>query len=165
MVSDCRVSHFGVAVSDIERSAKFYVEALGFEIASDTMRVGSDFQDLTPEIDADLHVRFISKGDLVIELVCDHSGAKLDAPKSDRYGLRHICVNTDDMAAQLKLIEDAGGVVHRNTLIELELPDGRSFEAVFCGDPDGMPVEVTTATPDFSRDFALLLKARLQSAG
>ena len=163
MASECRISHFGVAVSDIERSTRFYVEGLGFECASDTIRVGEDFQGLTPESEADFRVRFIKKGDLFIELFCDYSATQLDAPKSDRHGLRHVCVNTDDMEAQLGLIEAAGGRVHRETLIELELPDGRTFQAVFCSDPDGMPVEVTTASPDFSRDFATLLQARLRT--
>jgi catechol 2,3-dioxygenase-like lactoylglutathione lyase family enzyme len=160
MGATCRISHFGVAVSDIERSARFYIEALGFEPMTDTVNLSAEFQALSKSGNADFLVRFLIKDGVIIELICDKSKADLGQPKRDRYGLRHLCLNTDDMDAQLKRMEACGGSVAWKTRTTLECPDGRTFEAAFGADPDGLPVEVTSATPDFSRDFPLLLHAK-----
>jgi catechol 2,3-dioxygenase-like lactoylglutathione lyase family enzyme len=160
MTATCRISHFGVAVSDIDRSYRFYVEALGFEPMTETVNLSAEFQNLSKSGDADFLVRFLVKDGVIIELICDKSKSDLSPPKRDRYGLRHLCLNTDDMDAMLKAMEAHGGKVSWKTRTTLECPDGRTFEAAFGADPDGLPVEVTSATPDFSREFPLLLRAK-----
>ena len=50
-------SHFGICVSDLERSLRFYCEALGFEKAESHV-IGSEFARLMdlPDVDGDVAV-------------------------------------------------------------------------------------------------------------
>lgn len=165
MAANTRLSHFGVAVSDIERSVRFYTGALGFESMTETVNLSDEFQALSRSGAAAFLVHFLIKEGVIIELICDQSKTDLTPPRRDRFGLRHLCVNADDMDAQLALFESCGGSVAWKTRTTLETPDGDVFEAAFGSDPDGQPIEVTTAGADLSRNFPLLLRAKMRAAG
>ena len=54
-------SHFGICVSDLERSLRFYCDALGFEKA-ESHAIGSDFARLMEFPDVDVTSQFIRRG-------------------------------------------------------------------------------------------------------
>ena len=61
-------SHFGICVSDLERSLRFYCDALGFEKA-ESHAIGREFAPLMDFPDVVLTSQFIRKGTTAIELL------------------------------------------------------------------------------------------------
>src|ERR1700723_4645030 len=61
-------SHFGICVSDLERSLRFYGDALGFE-KPESHTIGSEFARLMEFPDVDVTSQFIRRGPTAIELL------------------------------------------------------------------------------------------------
>ena len=61
-------SHFGICVSDLDRSLRFYCDAFGFEKA-ESHDIGWEFARLMDFPDVVLTSQFIRKGDTAIELL------------------------------------------------------------------------------------------------
>ena len=61
-------SHFGICVSDLERSLRFYCGALGFEKA-ESHEIGSEFARLMDLPDVAVTSQFIRRGPTAIELL------------------------------------------------------------------------------------------------
>ena len=61
-------SHFGICVSDLARSLRFYCEALGFEKA-ESHEIGSEFARLMDLPDVAVTSQFIRRGTTAIELL------------------------------------------------------------------------------------------------
>ena len=76
-------SHFGICVSDLERSLRFYCEALGFEKA-ESHAIGSEFARLMDLPDVDVTSQFIRRGPTAIELLAFSE----PAPFGDRRAAR-----------------------------------------------------------------------------
>jgi catechol 2,3-dioxygenase-like lactoylglutathione lyase family enzyme len=132
-------SHFGICVSDLERSVAFYCSALGFEKA-ESHSIGRPFAPLMDFEDVTLTSQFLRKGTTTMELL----GFEDPAPYGDRLrrplnqlGLTHLSFRVDDVAvAAAKVLEYGGAVVEtsRTTLGPLEF--------VYCTDPDGVRIEL-----------------------
>jgi methylmalonyl-CoA epimerase len=94
-----KVSHIAIAVQNVDEAAKFYEEKLGLKL------VGRE--DVTS---SKVTVGFIQVGETRIELV---QPAAPDSPIS-RFletrgpGLQHVCFEVDDVAAELKRLDEAG---------------------------------------------------------
>ncbi len=65
-------SHFGICVSDLERSLRFYCDALAFEKA-ESHAIGSEFAQLMEFSDVDVTSQFIRRGPTAIELLAFRS--------------------------------------------------------------------------------------------
>jgi lactoylglutathione lyase len=136
-------SHFGICVSDLERSLRFYCEAFGFEKA-ESHAIGQEFARLMDFPDVVLTSQFIRKGETAIELLAFTE----PAPFGDRerravnqLGLTHLSFRVGDLeAAAAKVVELGGAIVETSrTTIELgETP----LRFVYCTDPDGVRVEL-----------------------
>ncbi len=63
------LSHLGVCVSDLDRSVRFYCEALGFEKAESHV-IGSEFAALMDFDDVEVTSQFVRRGNTAIELLC-----------------------------------------------------------------------------------------------
>ena len=61
-------SHFGICVSDLDRSLRFYCDALGFEKA-ESHAIGSEFARFMEFPDVDVTSQFIRRGTTAIELL------------------------------------------------------------------------------------------------
>ena len=61
-------SHVGVCCSDLERSTRFYVDALGFREVF-TMELGPEVAP-TMEVDGRFHSRMLARDELRLELLC-----------------------------------------------------------------------------------------------
>jgi lactoylglutathione lyase len=136
-------SHFGICVSDLDRSLRFYCDALGFEKA-ESHEIGREFAALMDFPDVVLTSQFIRKGTTSIELLAFTE----PAPYGDRerravnqLGLTHLSFRVGDLdAAAAKVVELGGAIVETSrTTIDLgETP----LRFVYCTDPDGVRVEL-----------------------
>jgi catechol 2,3-dioxygenase-like lactoylglutathione lyase family enzyme len=136
-------SHFGICVSDLERSLRFYCDGLGFEKA-ESHAIGSEFAQLMDLPDVAVTSQFIRRGEAAIELLAFTE----PAPFGDRerravnqLGLTHLSfrvAGVDEVAA--RLVQLGGRVVEESrTVIDF---GGTPLTFVYCTDPDGVRVEL-----------------------
>jgi lactoylglutathione lyase len=136
-------SHFGICVSDLERSLLFYCEALGFEKA-ESHQIGTEFARLMEFDDVSVTSQFIRKGTTAIELLSFADPAPFgDGVRRavNQLGLTHLSFRVADVeAVAAKVVELGGSVVEASrTTIDF---GGVPLEFVYCTDPDGVRVEL-----------------------
>jgi catechol 2,3-dioxygenase-like lactoylglutathione lyase family enzyme len=138
------LAHVGICVSDLDRSLRFYCEALGF-VALDAHDVGDAFARLMELEHVELRSQFLR----------GPSGERLEllafrAPAVDgegrrrplnRLGLTHLCFRVRDVDEVAERIQRLGGEVHDHTRTSLGGP-GRAPDFVYCSDPDGIRIEL-----------------------
>ncbi|MEO6717009.1 MAG: VOC family protein [Novosphingobium sp.] len=136
---DINVSHIAICTANLELSAKFYTEALGFtpEFYVD---IGEPFDILTQAPGLKGRAGFFHRGAVRIEL------AQFEVPETERQdqggsflkiGLTHLSFIIKDIDAVARRIEEFGGQVHRQTRIA-----GTNGPMIFASDPDGTPLEL-----------------------
>jgi catechol 2,3-dioxygenase-like lactoylglutathione lyase family enzyme len=135
-------SHFGICVTDLERSLRFYCDGLGFKPAEryelqDSPESGLD-RALEVASPVDLVSQFIRNGDMAVELLYYRSPQPFGSASASRgqIGITHLSFYVDDVdAAAAKLVANGGSL----------LPATRAnpgTELVFVADPDGVRVEL-----------------------
>jgi lactoylglutathione lyase len=136
-------SHFGICVSDLDRSVRFYTEALGFEKA-ESHAIGSEFAALMDLPEVAVTSQFIRKGSTAIELLAFAE----PAPFGDRerravnqLGLTHLSFRVADLAAVVAQVVELGGAVVASSRTTIDF-GGLPLEFVYCTDPDGVRVEL-----------------------
>jgi catechol 2,3-dioxygenase-like lactoylglutathione lyase family enzyme len=139
-----RLSHAGICVSDLDRSLRFYCEALGFRRA-EVYEVGSEFGRLMELDGVKLRSQFLEgEGGVRLELIQFTSpatgGTRMRRPLN-RYGLSHLSFHVDDVDAVAEKIRRFGGEVHEHTRTALG-KDGGAPDFVYCSDPDGTRIEL-----------------------
>src|SRR3984885_14448830 len=93
-------SHFGICVSDLERSLRFYCDALGFEQA-ESHAIGSEFATLMEFPDVDVTSQFIRRGPTAIELLSFREPAPFGPSQRravNQLGLTHLSFRGRDVA-------------------------------------------------------------------
>ncbi len=138
-----RFSHVGICTSDLERSVRFYQEALGFEHLTAIEGLGAPFDSLLELPGSRLDVVQLTCGAMKIELLgfpeLEVSGDGERCPMN-RLGFTHMTLVVDDLDATVGRICELGGAVHPET--EVDSPHGR---ILFCTDPDGVRIELMQA--------------------
>ncbi len=136
-------SHFGICVSDLERSLRFYCEALGFEKA-ESHAIGSEFAQLMEFPDVAVTSQFIRRGPTAIELLAFAEPAPF-GPRERRavnqLGLTHLSFRVRDVEGTMARIVELGGTVVKSSRTTIDL-GGTALEFVYCTDPDGVRVEL-----------------------
>jgi catechol 2,3-dioxygenase-like lactoylglutathione lyase family enzyme len=142
-MADPTFSHFGICVSDLERSLRFYCEALGFEQA-ESHSIGNDFARLMDLPEVAVTSQFIRRGSTAIELLAFSE----PAPFGDRerravnqLGLTHLSFRVSDLAGVAAKVVELGGTVVESSRTAIDLA-GTQLEFVYCTDPDGVRVEL-----------------------
>lgn len=136
-------SHFGICVSDLERSLAFYCGALGFEKA-EMHAIGSEFAALMDLPDVAVTSQFIRRGLMAIELLAfDRPPPFGDGVRRavNQLGLTHLSFRVDDLAATEARVVELGGAVVESSRTKIDL-GGAPLEFVYCTDPDGVRVEL-----------------------
>jgi catechol 2,3-dioxygenase-like lactoylglutathione lyase family enzyme len=140
---DPAFSHFGICVSDLDRSLRFYCEALGFEQA-ESHAIGNEFASLMEFEDVEMTSQFIRKGTAAIELLA----FSRPAPFGDRerravnqLGLTHLSFRVDDLEAVAAKVVELGGAIVERSRTTLDF-GGPPLLFVYCTDPDGVRVEL-----------------------
>ncbi len=136
-------SHFGICVSDLERSLAFYCGALGFEKA-ESHEIGSEFAALMDLPDVAVTSQFIRRGPTAIELLA-FSDPKPFGEQTRRavnqLGLTHLSFRVDDVAAAAARVVELGGSIVESSRTTIDL-GGTALEFLYCTDPDGVRVEL-----------------------
>lgn len=133
-------SHFGICVSDLERSTRFYCEGLGFE-AAEAHAVGDEFGPLMELDGVSLRSQFLRRDAVAIELLHfttpDQIGEAVRRPMN-QLGLTHLSLRVDDVDAVAETVERLGGTVVAETRTRF----GSTLDFVYCTDPDGVRIEL-----------------------
>ena len=136
-------SHFGICVSDLERSLHFYCDGLGFEKA-ESHAIGSEFAALMDLPDVSVTSQFIRRGPTAIELLAFTVPGPV-GPRERRpvhqLGLTHLSFRVRDAEAVAAHLVELGGSVVDSSRTEIDL-GGTPLRFVYCTDPDGVRVEL-----------------------
>jgi catechol 2,3-dioxygenase-like lactoylglutathione lyase family enzyme len=118
------VDHIALGVRDIERSAKWYIEVLGFE------RFHEGMWDGVPT--------FIGKGNTGIALFPANPNAKSTRPTHRDIRMLHLAfrANRENFLAAQRELEKRG--------IKFEFQDHGIAHSIYFTDPDGHQLEITT---------------------
>lgn len=135
-------SHFGITVTDPERSMRFYCDMLGFKRVSKLMVSDENSIKLTGLEHLDLHSYFVEREGVRIELMHyispGYEKGSVARPMN-RLGLAHIALRVEGLAQMLKDLEAAGYDIMQDSLVEdAQLGVG----VVYVLDPDGVRVEL-----------------------
>jgi lactoylglutathione lyase len=136
-------SHFGICVSDLERSLRFYCDAFGFEKA-ESHAIGSDFARLMDLPDVVVTSQFIRKGPTAIELLAFEEPAPFGARERravNQLGLTHLSFRVHDLVATAARVVALGGAIVESSRTTIDL-GGTALDFVYCTDPDGVRVEL-----------------------
>ena len=136
-------SHLGICVSDMEVSARFYGEGLGFEPVA-SHRVGGEFARLMELDGVELESRMLARDGVTVELLafsCPDPVGSRDRRPMNQLGLTHLSLRVDDVESVAASIERLGGAVVGSTRTCLETGSAR-LEFVYCTDPDGVRIEL-----------------------
>jgi catechol 2,3-dioxygenase-like lactoylglutathione lyase family enzyme len=141
--SEPTFSHFGICVSDLGRSLRFYCDALGFEKA-ESHAIGSEFARLMELPDVVVTSQFIRKGPTAIELLAFEEPSPFGARERravNQLGLTHLSFRVRDVAGTVARVVELGGAVVESSRTTIDL-GGTALEFVYCTDPDGVRVEL-----------------------
>ena len=139
-----RLSHRGLCVSDLERSAAFYREALDFADYQDHGVVeGADMEKTMQLPGVRLRAKMLRRADgPVIELLHflspDATGPR-ERRSTLQYGLVHLSFYVDDIDAAARRIASAGGQVCEETRAHYA---ENNTTMLYCTDPDGVRIEL-----------------------
>jgi lactoylglutathione lyase len=131
-------THVGLCVTDLDRSRRFYEEALGFAFERDLRPP----DDLTGQLlgvpSPGLTAVYLTIGTFTLELL--HFGRDDNPSARSRVmnepGLTHLSITTSDLPGTLAKVRELGGEVVESSDIGL---------AVMVRDPDGQLVELLPA--------------------
>ncbi len=136
-------SHLGICVSDLERSLRFYREALGFELTA-SHQVGEEFNGLMELDGVKLESRMVTRDGVTIELLAfghPPPWGERRRRAMNQLGLTHLSLRVDDVDAVASDIERLGGEVVRTTRTSLDIASS-PLDFVYCTDPDGVRIEL-----------------------
>jgi catechol 2,3-dioxygenase-like lactoylglutathione lyase family enzyme len=139
-----RFSHSGICVTDIDRSMRFFDQAIGFAPAENyALSDHSDWLDIVNELPGvKLRAQMVRSAEgNTIELL------KMDSPECfgprerramNRYGLTHLAFYVDDIDAVAAAVTANGGRTYPHTRSTFT----SGIEIMYCTDPDGVRVEL-----------------------
>ncbi len=129
------IHHIGYTVPDLEQATRFFVEVLGFEIASqhgpfDEPELGAQFG--TPG--GTLHYTFLKLGGQTLELVqWTHLKQNTHSPLNSDYGGRHLALSVKDVEEARAMLSSVPGVKvleQRNAFFYCVAPWGMLIQIV-----------------------------------
>ena len=137
-------SHQGICVSDLERSLRFYCEALGF-VAAESYEIGDEFGRLMELEGVKLRSQFIQhEAGMRLELLFFDSpaaGGTRIRRRVNQYGLTHLSFRVDDIDTVAAKVRELGGEAHDHT--RTTFGEGKdALDFVYCSDPDGIRIEL-----------------------
>jgi catechol 2,3-dioxygenase-like lactoylglutathione lyase family enzyme len=143
--------HFGVCVRDLERSIRFYRDALGFTEAGRLEIEGEPTATMLGLPELELHAMYLDRDGFRIELLhfpTPGTVGPAEARPMNQPGLTHMALRVDDLDETIRAVEAHGGRV-----IESSRVHNPSFEAnlVYVTDPDGTRLELVQVPKDPTR--------------
>lgn len=136
------LTHIGICVSDIDRSLRFYRDALGFEYLSELEVVGEPADTLLELKDVDLRAVYLQRDGFRIELLYYVSPPRKPLPRAHEMndlGFTHLSFHVADIDATVAALREAGATILEDTVVRV--PGGGAV-AAFVTDPDGVRIEL-----------------------
>lgn len=130
-----KVNHIAIVVSDLDESLRFWVDALGLELAH-TEHVASQAVD----------VAFVPVGDSKIELLkpTDNESGVARYLEKRGAGMHHLCFEVDDIVATLTHLKEVGvQLINESPVVG---SDGRKFAFIHPKSANGVLVELYELT-------------------
>lgn len=141
-----RITHIGLCVEDIERSAEFYCSALGFEVVGRMQVEDEASAQLLDVPGLALELVYLQRDGFRLELLGYHrpgtAGARSIRPMN-ALGFTHLSARVDDPDAALQAIERAGGAALHSRTVEFT----HGNRGVMATDPDGNLIELIERVP------------------
>lgn len=151
------ILNVGLNVTDIERSKRFYTEALGFEDAGVVVssppngarvffgRNGEDYLKQYGHV-AKLKVHHVRMGGLLL-LLREFENPKYigttDTPPTHQLGLCNLSIRVDSIERVNALVRKYGGQMFENTWVKKGTNTGNGGAGmIFGADPDGIQIEL-----------------------
>jgi catechol 2,3-dioxygenase-like lactoylglutathione lyase family enzyme len=138
-----RLSHRGICVSDLDRSTRFYKEALDFVDHAEFDVSGPEMSRTMGLPAVELRSRLLKHRDgPVIDLMqftTPPASGRRERRSTLQYGLVHLSFYVDDIDAMAQRLIDAGGHVFEET--RAHFAEGRTT-MLYCTDPDGIRIEL-----------------------
>lgn len=121
-----RIHHVAVICSDYEKSKKFYMEILGFEIEKETYRAERNSYKLDLKVGGIYQIELFS---------FPNPPERVNRPEAR--GLRHLSFEVDDIEEAVRYLTEKGVVTEPVRTDEIT---GKRF--TFFTDPDKLPLEI-----------------------
>jgi len=125
-----QVHHLAIICSDYERSKRFYCDALGLAVISETFRAERHSWKLDLALPGGLQIELFS---------FPNPPPRVSQPEA--CGLRHLALAVENMDAEVSALQASGIAVEA---IRVDPVTGRRF--TFFADPDGLPIELYDAS-------------------
>lgn len=135
------IRHFGIVVSDIEKSLHFYRDLLGLQIQKDMLEKGDFIDKISGLKNVCVRTIKMSAGDgNLIELLWYQSHLKERRENNDicNIGASHPAFTVENLDQEYNRLKSFG--VKFNCPPQVS-PDGKA-KVTFCQDPDGVLVEL-----------------------
>jgi len=139
-------THVGICVADLDRSLRFYVEALGFSRREPDGVVGTSIDPLVELDGVELEFRFLTRDGMSVELlhfISPDPVGPAGRRRMNQFGLTHFGLAITDLDAVARSIVEYGGQVYPHTRVSYRVDeDSPRIESVYCTDPDGVRLEL-----------------------
>lgn len=149
-----RLLQRNICIENIERSARFYKEALDFTDVSSADVAGAHISKQMGIPDVALRTRTLKHPDGPVLQLMKFVSPEASGPRERRstlqYGLVHLSFYVDDIDASARRIEKAGGHVFEHT--RAHFSQGKTT-MLYCMDPDGIRIELMQ-NPDVPARFS-----------
>jgi len=135
------IRHFGIVVSDIEKSLHFYKDILGLKIKKDMIEEGKFIDTILGIKNVKVRTTKMAADDgNLIELLWYKSHPRKRRKNNDicKIGTSHIAFTVENLDYEYKRLKEKGIKFNCSPQIS---PD-RKAKVAFCHDPDGAPVEL-----------------------
>jgi len=135
------IRHFGIVVSDIERSLYFYRDLLGLKIKKDALEKGEFISSILGLKDVEVRtVKMSADDNNLIELLCYKSHLRKTMEKKEicAIGASHPAFTVENLDHEYEKLKEKGIKFNCPPRVS---PDGNA-KVSFCYDPDGVPVEL-----------------------
>lgn len=139
------LSHIGLCVVDLERTRRFYKEALGFADGPEAIIDASISTFIGVQDDLRGKARFLVHGAVTLELLEFQAPAFIPVEglrPLNMGGLTHLAFSVSDVDEVAARIEACGGAIVKESRLSWKVDATPVGELVFCTDPDGNRIEL-----------------------
>ena len=136
--------HTGLTISDLDRSLRFWRDALGMRVLFEQEKAGGYLEEIVGEPGAHVrmvHLAFTDDGPRIelFQYLSPAGGRHTQRPAD--IGFSHVCIACDDMEDRLDRLVAAGGVPFSGP-VTIDTGANRGGRGLYLRDPDGHVVEL-----------------------